>query len=356
MAMKFKDYYALLRVPRSGTEGEIKSAYRKLARKYHPDLFVTGKKAAEEKFKEINEAYEVLRDKEKRSQYDKLGPNWKDGMPFRPAASSASRGEAREPHQEKGEHEWWEADSHKDTESGEKDIFSDFFESLFGAEKGRRPKTQGSTKGRGYAQYPKSERGKDIESHMELTLEEVALGTKRRIWVERQVACSSCSGRRFLGQHNCIRCKGTGLVSEDKELTVTIPAGICDNDRIRLAGQGEPGLGGGESGDRFIEVKFRPHPQFKIKEDHLEIEIDVTPWEAVLGAEVKVPTLSGNVILKVPSGSQNGQQFRLRGKGLPVRKGEKQDLYVRIEVNLPASITPEERQHYLELARLAKKR
>ncbi|MEK7286054.1 MAG: DnaJ C-terminal domain-containing protein [Nitrospirota bacterium] len=363
--MKFKDYYAVLHVPRSATEGEIKSAYRKLARKHHPDLFATGKKAAEEKFKEINEAYEVLRDQEKRGQYDHLGPNWKEGMPFRSTASASPswREPQEKTHQKKEDHEWWEAESNKsnkkETHSDEKetDVFSDFFESLFGGEKERGAKTQTGGKGRGFTRtYPKPERGKDIESQMELTLEEVARGTKRRIWVERQIACTSCSGRRFVGQQACVRCRGFGSSSEEKELTVTIPAGVKEGDRIRLAGQGEAGISGGEAGDRFIEVRFRPHSEFKIKEDHLEIEIDVTPWEAVLGAEMKVSTLFGDVILKVPSGSQNGQQFRLRGKGLPLRKGDKQDLYVKIAVNLPASITPEERQHYLELARLAKKK
>jgi curved DNA-binding protein len=351
MGMKFKDYYAVLKIPRSASEADIKSAYRKMARKHHPDLFTTGKKDAEEKFKEVNEAYEVLRDKEKRAQYDQLGLGWKDGMPFRHAASA---GDARG---EKSGKTWWEDQKSEEETESDKDIFSDFFESLFGREKGSGGKSSGSARPRGFTRsYIKAERGADIESQMELTLEEVARGTKRRVWVERLAQCSSCLGRRFMGSHACVRCKATGSVSEEKELTVTIPAGVKDGDRIRLSGQGEPGLGGGESGDRFIEVKFKPHAAFKIHDDHLEMEIDVTPWEAVLGAEVKVATLGGNVILKIPSGSQNGQQFRLRGKGLPTRKGDKQDLYVKIAVNLPSSITPEERQHYLELARLAKKK
>ncbi|MBI3359470.1 MAG: J domain-containing protein [Nitrospirae bacterium] len=382
MAIKFKDYYEVLRVPRGASEGDIKMAYRKLARKHHPDLFSVGKKAAEERFKEINEAYEVLRDKEKRAHYDQLGSHWKEGMSYRPAASSGGmRGTNKD---RKGttsarEREWqrrseWEEEE-DDFPSGRRDLFSDFFESLFGG--GATPAGHGASareRARGYGpgtfgrdkgfsrHYPKPERGKDIESQMELTLEEVARGTKRHIWVERPVTCSLCNGRRLVGQQTCARCKSTGVVSEAKELIVTIPPGIKDGDKVRLSGQGDVGHGGANAGDRFIEVKFRPHPQFTIADGHLEMDMDVTPWEAVLGTEIKITTLYGDVILKIPAGSQNGQQFRLRGKGLPVRgtatasKGEKQDLYVRIAVNLPSSITPEERQHYLELARLAKNR
>jgi len=374
MAIRFKDYYEVLKVPRDASEGDIKSAYRKLARKHHPDLFSVGKKAAEERFKEINEAYEVLCDKEKRSHYDQLGSNWKEGL--RGSTRRGKKGTTAREREQGRETEWREVDEEEDFPSGgpashggHRDVFSDFFESIFGggatstAEKGRRGGP--GTFGRGRASsrtYINPERGRDIESHMELTLEEVAHGTKRRIWVERPVPCSFCAGRGFLGQQACTQCKSIGVVPEAKELTVTIPAGIKEGDKVRLSGQGDSGKGGGSAGDRFIDVKFRPHPQFGVANGHLEMELNVTPWEAVLGAELKVMTLYGDVILKVPSGSQNGQKFRLRGKGLPVRstttagKGEKQDLYVKIAVNLPSSITQEERQHYLELAKLAKGR
>ncbi len=349
-------------MPRTASEGDIKIAYRKLARKHHPDLFAVGKKAAEERFKEINEAYEVLGNKEKRTQYDTLGPNWKEGIKGTrrdKKGTASTRGSAptgkREP-------EWMEPEEEEDAPSGGRDVFSDFFESIFGAEK---PRGGPGTFGRGKESsrtYTQPERGRDIESQMELTLEEVAHGTKRCIWVERPVPCSICAGSGFVGRQGshpsqgCARCKSTGHLPKTKELTVTIPAGVKEGDKVRLSGQGDNGKRGGDAGDRFIEVKFRPHAVFTVENDHLQMELDVTPWEAVLGAALKITTLYGDVILKIPSGSQNGQKFRLRGKGLPLHKGEKQDLYVQIAVNLPSSITQEERQHYLELARLAKKR
>ncbi len=363
MPIKFKDYYETLKIPRTASEGDIKSAYRKLARKHHPDLVTVGKKASEEKFKEINEAYNVLNDKEKKSHYDELGPDWehggggtkKDKKGTAPARGATS---AR-----KKEPEWSEDTEDEDSPSNGRDVFSDFFETIFGgtasagADKTRKgaPGTFGRSK-ESSRTYTQSERGRDIESQMELSLEEVAHGTKRSIWVERPVPCSLCSGSGSLGrQGGCHRCKSTGHIPKAKELTVTIPEGIKEGDKVRLAGQGEPGTNGGDGGDRFIEVKFRAHDQFTVAEDHLEMGLDVMPWEVVLGTELKITTLYGDVILKIPSGSQNGQKFRLRGKGLPIHKGEKQDLYVKIAVNLPSSITPEEKEHYLGLARLAKK-
>jgi curved DNA-binding protein len=365
MAIKFKDYYEVLKIPRTASEGDIKIAYRKLARKHHPDLFSVGKKAAEERFKEVNEAYEVLRDKEKRAQYDQLGSDWQGGMSYRSAASKgemrgAKKDRKNTPERERQKETEWEDE--EDFPSHGRDVFSDFFESIFGAEKPRgAASARGGpgTFGRGKESsrtYTQPERGKDIESQMELTLEEVAQGTKRSILVERPVPCSLCSGNGFVGRQGCARCKSTGSLPKTKELTVTIPAGVKEGDKVRLSGQGDSGKRGGDAGDRFIEIKFRPHAVFTVEDDHLQMELDVTPWEAVLGAELKIATLYGDVILKIPSGSQNGQKFRLRGKGLPLHKGEKQDLYVQIAVNLPSAITQEERQHYLELARLAKKR
>jgi DnaJ-class molecular chaperone len=268
MGIKFKDYYEVLRVPRSASEGDIKIAYRKLARKHHPDLFSVGKKAAEEKFKEINEAYEVLRDPEKRSHYDQLGPHWKEGVSAYPFGMRGTNRNKKGAAYTRGttsanERDWRKENEEEDPLSDRRDVFSDFFESIFGRERVRTQATGTFGRDKGsFRSYPKPERGKDIESQMELTLEEVARGTKRRIWVERPVPCSLCNGRRFLGQQACARCKSSGVVAEAKELTVTIPAGIKDGDKVRLSGQGDTGKGGADAGDRFIEVTFRPHPQF----------------------------------------------------------------------------------------------
>jgi curved DNA-binding protein len=363
VGVKFKDYYDLLQVSRSASEADIKNAYRKLARKFHPDLFEpSARKPAEERFKDINEAYEVLRDPEKRAKYNQLGLNWKEGMSFRPApppeSSHFEKKRGRKP--APSAREWaerereraWREEREEDLRSFERrGDFSDFFQSLFGEEKSAKTEKKSTRR-----TESKSQRGADIEMEMELTLEEVAHGTKRPITVERQAVCSFCRGQGFMVGTVCSRCRGSGWIREERELSVTIPAGVQNGDRIRLAGQGELGTGDGGAGDRFILVKFKPHPLFSIAEDHLIMDLEVMPWEAALGSELKILTLYGNVILKIPVNTRNGQQFRLRGRGLPVRKGEKQDLYVRAKINMPDSLTPEEREHYVELARLAKKR
>lgn len=341
MAVRFRDYYEILGVTRTASEKEIKDAYRKLARKYHPDLNTgKNKKEAEEKFKEINEANEVLSDPKKRAKYDQLGPNWKEGMEFRPPPPPRGGRTAEEFHFE-----------------GFDDLggFSDFFESLFGGGGRGAGRTAAGARHSG-ARGRAPLRGGDVESEMELTLEEAAHGTKRRVRLQGQTLCPVCRGSGIDGREICRRCGGVGRVVEEKDLTVTIPPGVRDGGRIRLAGQGEPGEEGGPPGDLFIRVKSRPHPTFKWVDDHLQMEMEVFPWEAVLGGEIKVPTLDGEVMLKIPPGSRSGQQFRLRGKGFPSRGGEGGDLYVRILINVPRTITPEERPLYEELARLAKEK
>ncbi len=368
MPIQFKDYYDVLKVPYSASITEVKSAYRKLARKHHPDLFsISLKKSAEERFKTINEAYEVLRDEEKREKYDELYTHWKNRTPFRSSYANDGSSETKkrktwratdETHED---HEpsrptsrKWDYEEKREPESRSRSsdkgkTFSDFFQSLFGAEDEEEDHDFHHN-----AEHPQP--GGDIESEIFLTLEEVAEGTKRHIRVPRETRCLFCQGKGLLGREACARCKGSGRITEEKELSVTIPAGVRDGDKIRLSGQGGLGVGGGTPGDRYILVKFQPHSQYRVTPDHLEMDLDVMPWEAALGSELKIKTLSGNVILKIPEGTRNGQQFRLRGKGLPVRKADRQDLYVRIHINIAPVLTAEERQHYVELARLAKQR
>lgn len=340
MAVKFRDYYEVLGVPRTASEKEIKDAYRKLARKYHPDL-QTGKdkKQAEEKFKEINEANEVLGDPKKRAKYDQFGAQWKEGMEYQPPPPG--RGAAGE-------------EFHFEGFEGAGG-FSDFFESLFGSRSGR-GRAGGRREGLGRTATERPLRGGDIESEMELTLEEAAQGTKRRVRLQVQALCPACRGTGIDGRQICSRCGGTGKGVEEKDLTVTIPAGVREGDRIRLGGQGAPGDAGGPAGDLFIRVRLLPHPRFKLVNNDLQTEAEVMPWEAVLGAEVKVETLGGEVMLKIPPGSRGGQQFRLRGKGFPSKGGASGDLYVRLMINVPRKATPEERGHYEALARLAKEK
>jgi DnaJ-class molecular chaperone len=329
MAVKFKDYYEILGVQREASEKEIKTAYRKLARKHHPDLNPGAKKKeAEEKFKEINEAYEVLSDPKKRKKYDHLGQNWREGMDFTPPPGEGPGF---------GRHDFGGG--------GFEGLggFSDFFEVLFGRG------------GRGFAAERErgGGRGLDLETEMALSLEEVVRGTTRRVRLGGQVLCSTCGGIGMVGQRICQACGGTGNLPETKELTVNIPPGAREGSRLRLSGQGGPGSGGGQSGDLLIRIRLLSHPRFAVSGDDFVTDLDVYPWEAVLGTQAEVETLDGRVKLKIPAESQGGQQFRLREKGLPRSGGKgRGDLLVRLRIIVPTAPTPEEKRHFEELARL----
>jgi curved DNA-binding protein len=323
MAVKFRDYYEVLGVAKTATEDEIKQAYRKLARKYHPDVN-PGDKSAEEKFKEINEAYEVLSDADKRKRYDQLGQNWKAGQDFRP------------PPEWEGAHvEYGDLFGRGGGQSG----FSDFFESLFGGRRGARG-------GAGFAM-----RGQDIEAEIALTLEEAHRGVKRSITLQSVETCPDCKGSGVKAGKTCPTCRGAGVIPRPKSLEVTIPAGMRDGSVIRLAGQGEPGTNGASIGDLLLHVRIRPHRLFAIAgDDDVQIELPVAPWEAALGAKVMAPTLDGPVEMKIPAGTQGGQRLRLRGQGLNRRGGGRGDEYVKIKIVIPPTLTPQEKELFEKLA------
>jgi len=301
MAVKYKDYYEILGVPRTATQEEIKAAFRRLARKYHPDLN-PGDKQAEEKFKEINEAYEVLGDPKKRELYDRLGSNWKAGADFTPP-----------PGWEKIRFDFGDFDFF----TGGPGTFSDFFEMLFGGLRGRAASRRSATSTRvGWGG-----RGTDLESELTLTLEEAHRGTTRRVTLP------------------------TGRTVE-----VKIPAGVREGAVIRLAGQGEPGVGG-PPGDLYLKVRVQKHPIFTVSGDDVYVEVPITPWEAVLGGKIQVPTLDGMVEVTLPPGSQSGQKLRLRGQGLTRRRGGRGDQYVQLKIVVPAQPTPAERRLFEQLAR-----
>lgn len=295
--MEYKDYYKILGVPRNATQEEIKRAYRKLARKYHPD--VSKEPDAEEKFKEIQEAYEVLKDPEKRKLYDQLGPHWKHGQEFRPPPGFEERfgGFAGFTTEELGG-------------------FSDFFELLFGP---------GFRRG-GFG--PFRARGEDIEAEIAISLEEAYRGTIVPVALEVPEVDPTT------GQIRKIR----------KTLQVKIPAGILEGQRIRLPGQGSPGLGGGPPGDLYLKVRFKPHPYFRVKGKDIELDLPITPWEAALGATIQVPTLGGKVEVTIPPGSQTDQKLRLRGKGLAGG-----DQYLILKIYTPPATTEEARRLYEEM-------
>ena len=294
MAVKFRDYYEVLGVARTATAEEIKRAYRKLARKHHPDLKPAPERtAAAERFKEINEANEVLSDPDKRVKYDALGQNWKNGMDFTPppGAGRSAPGSAD-----------WE-------DVGE---VSDFFASLFGRGAGRR--------GRGDARvtFP----GSDVEAELAVTLDELLRGGKRRL--------------QLLG---------------GRTIEVEIPPGVRSGSVLRLAGQGEAGVNGGPPGDLFLHVRLAPHSLYRVAGDDLEADLQLAPWQAVLGDEVKVETLDGPVTLKVPPGTPGGRRLRLRGRGLPLANGQRGDLHAVVRILVPERPTDAERQAYEALKR-----
>ncbi len=314
MAVQFRDYYDTLGVAKTATEDEIRSAFRKLARKYHPDV-AKDKATAEEKFKQINEAYEVLSDPEKRRKYDDLGANWNQpGAGFQPPPGwGAQPGGGFQRYGGGGETEF---------EFGGTG-FSDFFEAFFGGGRGR-----AGFGGAEFGQRPSAaERGSDVEADIMVTLEEALHGSKRTVSLRR----------------------GSGKKVETYQ--VKIPRGVHEGQRIRLAGQGEAGAGGGKSGDLFLRVRLARHPEFTVEGNDLVHEAKIDPWQAVLGTELEVPTLETSGRLKLPPGTQSGQRFRLRARGLPAASGARGDLYVVTQIRIPKTLTDRDRELWQQLAK-----
>jgi curved DNA-binding protein len=324
MAVGFRDYYETLGVPRTASSDDIRKAYRKLAREHHPD--VNKSEGAEDRFKEISEAYEVLRDEESRAKYDRLGANWRagddvSGAPgyeeyFRRGGASTGSAGAGAGGGFGGFSGFGDTRVEFGGDGGE---FSDFFESFFGGGRGRGGRAARSGGFDGF-----TPRGADQEAVLELSLEEAARGGKRRM--------SLADGRSF---------------------EVTIPPGVRDGQRIRLAGEGEQGRGG-PSGDLFLRVRLRPHPRFRLEGRDLYVDVPVAPWEGALGASVEVPTLDGQAKLTVPPGSSCGRKLRLRGQGMPGGRGESAgDLYAVVKIEVPKKLSDRERELFEQLAQVS---
>jgi DnaJ-class molecular chaperone len=333
MAVQYQDYYQVLGVKREATAQEIKAAYRKLARQWHPDLH-TGKKKeeAEEKFKQINEAYEVLSDEEKRSKYDRLGKNWRNGDNFTPPP------------------DWGEGSFYYTSgDPGDLGGFSEFFETLFGT--GRRGAAGADRSGFG----TRPMRGQDIESEIEISLEEAYHGGTRPISLSSGRTCSECGGRGIIDRSFCSRCGGTGSIPERKNLDVKIPAGVSEGSIIRLKNQGGEGYAGGSRGDLHLKVRLAPHPIFSVKGHDLESQITIRPEQAVLGDKVSAATIDGSVNVNIPPGSHSGQKMRLKGKGMPKKGGGRGDHYLLINIDIPRDLSEEEKKLYASLMDLRRK-
>jgi len=333
--LNYKDYYEVLGVAKNAPQKDIKSAYRKLARKWHPDANPTNAKAAEEKFKEISEAYEVLGDSDKRKKYDALGSDW---------SQAAQQAEAQRRYRSaQGPDPGFTSGSFA-TENGPSG-FSDFFD-LFFSGIGQRPR---GTPGAG--QF--AERGGDLETSLDLTLREAYSGGSKSLSLQVEDNCPRCGGSGILNQQICPQCHGTGRILQAKRLDVTIPRGVRDGQRIRLAGQGSQGPGGGPSGDLYLVVHELPDSTFERKADDLYVDLPLSIYDLILGAEVRVPTMTGDVTVTVPAGTQNNKRLRLAGKGMPKAKaGGFGDLYVRLAGMLPTDLSPHERELFVELAGL----
>ena len=332
MAVKYKDYYATLGVNRNASADEIKKAYRKLAKQYHPDRN-PGDKQAEERFKEIQEAYAVLSDPERRAQYDALGSGWEPGADFRPPPGwNQTRVEFRD------------LDDLGDMFGGFG--FSDFFQTLFGG-------MTGSTR-TGRAGRRTAPRGQDVEAEIELSLEDAHRGARPTISLHSVEPCPQCGGH-MLRTGGCPRCGGRGQVESRRRITVNIPPGARDGAVLRLAGKGNRTTPDGPPGDLYLKIRVKPHPRFHVVgEDDLEVEVPVTPWEAALGAKIRVPTLDGDVEMKLPPGTQSGKRLRLRRQGLQRRDGGRGDLFARIRIVIPPHLTREEEELLRKLAQVSR--
>ncbi len=325
--MTGKDYYAILGIKRNASEQEIKQAYRRLARKHHPDVN-PGDKTAEARFKEINEAHEVLSDGDKRKKYDKYGDQWQHADQF---AKAGAQGTPR----------WNFSPGESQTFRFEGDIDS-MFGDLF---QGPRTRTSG--------RQARTRQGQDVEYPLEVTLEEAYHGTNRILSLDAEEPCSSCGGIGRIQNLPCSACRGTGITRRLKRLEVKIPPGVRDGSRVRVAGKGETGYAGGPNGDLYLATSVEPHRLFERKEDDLYVEVAVPFTVAVLGGEIEIPTLKGKLALKIPPETQNGRIFRLAGQGMPhLGKSAYGDLLATVKIVLPTNLSPEEKRIFDQLRKL----
>ncbi len=338
MAVAYKDYYEVLGVPKAATEKEIKSAYRKLARKWHPDANPDNPKEAEEKFKELQEANAVLSDPEKRRKYDALGSDWEN------AARQAEQ--QRRYRSERGPTtvEFSDLGDLFGRGSTAGDGFSDFFDTFF-SNVGRRTTATS-------ARSP--HRGQDLEGSIEITLRDAYVGGSKSISIDLEDRCPVCGGTGIKQQQICPNCHGTGTVLTSKHLEVKIPKGVREGQRIRLAGQGGSGIHGGKPGDLFLSVQLKADDQFDREGDDLYIDLPVSVFDLVLGGEAHVPTLTGGITMTIPPRTQNEQLMRAAGKGMPhLNRNGSGDLYVRLIARLPQRLNEREEQLFRELAEIA---
>jgi molecular chaperone DnaJ len=325
-----KDFYQVLGVKRDAAPKELRAAYRKLARKHHPDVN-PGDKAAETRFKEINSAYEVLSDADKRAKYDKYGDRWE----YADQIEEAQRQRGQRFTYQSGQA--GNGSGFEEFEVGDLGDLGSIFGNVF-----RRG---------GAGTRTMSRRGADVQQSVDVTLEEAFHGTTRMLEMLTTEPCPTCGGAGEIAGATCHTCGGAGAVQRPRRVEVKIPAGVTTGSKVRMAGEGQPGLGGGQKGDLLLAINVRPHPRFERKGDDLHEEIDVPLTVAVLGGEVEVPTMTARVMLKIPPLTQNGRVFKLNGLGMPrLGKEGRGDLHARVRVKLPEQLDDEQRHLFEELA------
>lgn len=325
--MAGKDYYKILGIKRNASEQEIKQAYRRLARKHHPDVNPADK-SADTRFKEINEAHEVLSDKDKRQKYDRYGDQWQHADQFAKAGaqqtpfSNFRQGGTQNIRFEQGNLD---------------NLFGNLFGSFTGTSR----------------RQTRPRRGHDIETPVEVTLEEAYQGTNRTISLTDEQACPSCLGSGRIQKVVCSVCQGAGVTAGLKRLEVKIPPGVSNGSRVRIAGKGEPGYAGGSSGDLYLRISVKSHQLFERKGDDLYVDVPVPLTVAVLGGEVQVATPKGKLALKIPPETQNGRSFRLAGQGMPhLGNSSRGNLMARVKVTLPTKLSAEEKKLFGQLSQL----
>lgn len=334
--MDYRDYYKILGVNKKATEKEIKTAYRKLARKYHPDVN-PGDKSAEQKFKEINEAHAVLTDPEKRRKYDTLGPDWEKRVAgYRPNGGTSTQSGAGAP-----------AD------------FSDFFETLFGGQRTAAGQQGGFdfdlgsifNRGKTNRQAQVAQQGSDVEQPVDVSLVEAYRGVERNFTIQTAQQCPTCHGTGLQNDQLCSTCHGQGSIPKTKRLDVKIPAGVREGSRVRVSGEGNPGQAGGKAGNLYLVVHVLPDSSFRRDSDDLYSDVNVPITTLVLGGETDVRTLDGRITMRVPASSQNGRVLRLAGQGMPnLKSGTRGNLYVKLNAALPTTLDDKQRELFQQLA------
>jgi molecular chaperone DnaJ len=344
--MEYKDYYKILGVGKNADDKSIKTAYRRLARKHHPDV----NKGSSERFKEISEAYEVLSDPEKRKRYDSLGPDWQRYAEAGPGGQPPFEG--------------YEVRFGPGNVGG----FSEFFRTIFGDLGGSRfGRVDPGDVGRGEfggrvgfdlgdldeGDFRTSDKGQDVETSIDVTLEEAFRGVRKTIALEVDEPCATCGGAGHVNRKPCPTCRGSGWTRGRRHLEVRIPPGVDTGSRVRVAGEGPAGTAGGRRGDLYLKVRVTPHVRFERKGADLYLDLPVHVADAALGAEVQVPTLKGPVSMKIPPETSGGKSFRLPGYGMPrLKGGGSGDQYVRVQLGIPARLGARERELFKELKTL----